>query len=345
MVSPSPKKPEPMASTAVTGKPRAVYRCKQCGLPAKGHDCAFRYQQGSSIIKTKPTSKPKTIIKPHHHLLVRRKQPPHAEAKERKRRRERQQQQQHQQQQQGRTKTGRKMERDNDDDEAKERKRKRRREQQEEQESGSDTGMSSTRTDRKMERDNSNDDDDGSWFSLSTTETDERRARGRRAAPAYHLQQQQSNRKRLKQNTTSTTEVLMAMHIFQDQVHAHRQVHDLFHTNNSKNDDASNSHSNNATECDLAEERFLTTWSRLATQQFHQQNLAVVQNIELVAQRRQLGKRVKKERNALVALRSKIRRVQAECTRTEQELAVQRQQKSTRRAASRFLNAIDRCQK
>jgi hypothetical protein len=312
MVSPvSKKQPEQPITTSIitlTGKPRAVYRCKQCGLPAKGHDCAFRYQQpqGSSNInsktKSKPKSKPKTAKpKPHQQLLVRRKQPPHVEAKERK---------------------------------------QKRRQEQEQQES-------SNRIGRNMERDNDNDDDESS-FSMSSTETDERKAHSRRAAPAQHQQQHNHNnrkRQRQTQDTTSacTTEVLMAMHIFQDEVHAHRQEHDLFHTN-SNNDN--NNNDNNPSELrDQTDARFLTTWSRLAQQQFTHQNQLVAQNIELVAARRQLGKRVQKERNATVALRSKIRRVQADTKQVEQELAVIRQQKSTRRAASRFLNALEHCQK
>jgi hypothetical protein len=165
-------------------------------------------------------------------------------------------------------------------------------------------------------------------------------SRRRHAAPAHPQQQNNGKRQRSKQDTTSTnTEVLMAMHIFQDEVHAHRQEHDLFHTNNS------NDNNDDSELKDQTDARFLTTWSRLATQQFTQQNLLVALNIELVAERRQLGKRVQKERNATVALRSKIRRVQAETKQVDQELAAIRQQKSTRRAASRFLNAVEQCRK
>jgi hypothetical protein len=310
MVSPhlSKKQPEqPMTSITLTGKVRAVYRCKQCGLPAKGHDCAFRYQQQQGSSKPK-TAKPK----PHQQLLVRRKQPPHVEAKERKRKRRREEEQQQQQQQEQRE--------------------------------------SSTRIGREMKRgDENSDDDDESSFSMSSTETDERKARSRRAVPAPKQQHQQQthrnqNRQRQTQDTTSTTEVLMAMHIFQDEVHAHRQELDLFHINNNNGDNDSNNDINHPSASDAVDARFLTAWSRLATQQFTQQNQLVAQNIELVADRRQLGKRVQKERNATVALRSKIRRVQAESQQVEQELAAIRQQKSTRRAASRFLNALERCQ-
>jgi hypothetical protein len=309
MVSPavSKKQPEEPITTSITltGKQRAVYCCKQCGLPAKGHVCAFRYQQqqGSSNMLSKPKTKSKTTMpKPHQQLLVRRKQPPHVEAKERKRKRLRehdQQEYQHQQEQDISNRTGRNAERDNDDN-----------------------------------------DDDESSFSTSSTEPDEGMARSRHAAPAHPQQQNNGKRQRSKQDTTSTnTEVLMAMHIFQDEVHAHRQEHDLFHTNNS------NDNNDDSELKDQTDARFLTTWSRLATQQFTQQNLLVALNIELVAERRQLGKRVQKERNATVALRSKIRRVQAETKQVNQELAAIRQQKSTRRAASRFLNAVEQCRK
>jgi hypothetical protein len=304
----SNKKPEPEQGTTVaTGKPRAVYRCKQCGLPAKGHDCAFRLNQHgfSSNIETKPKvnpkAKPKTA-KPHQQLLVRRKQqqPPHAESKERKRKRRRQQEEQQQQQQQ----------------------------QQQE------------RTGRQMERGNDRDDDQSS-FSLSSNEPDERKVHSRHRAAQQH-QKQETNRshKRQRQTTqdTTSTEVLMALHIFQDQVHAHGQEHGLFRTG------TNNDNNNGGNFCDVADERFLTVWSELANRQFHHQNQAVAHNLELVAARRLLGKRVQKERHALTANRSKMRRVQAECAVVEQELADIRQQKSTRRAASRFLNALERCQ-
>jgi hypothetical protein len=325
MMSPLSKKQQPeqpiTTSITLTGKQRAVYRCKQCGLPAKGHDCAFRYQQQEGSRNTKPkakanakTAKPKSP----HQLLVRRKHPPHTEAKEQKQKRRREQEQQ---------------------------------QQEENQQQQQDQQESSNRIGRKMERgddnNNNDNDDDESSFSMSSTETDERKkARSHRAAPVHNQHQQQtSSHKRQRQTqdktSTSTTEVLMAMHIFQDEVHAHRQEHDLFHTDS--NNDSDN---RNPSELrDQTDARFLTAWSRLAKQQFTQQNQLVAQNIELVSERRQLGKRVQKERNLTVALRSKIRRVQAESKQVEQELAVIRQQKSTRRAASRFLNALERCQK
>ncbi len=211
---------------------------------------------------------------------------------------------------------------------------------------------------RARERDNENDNDDNdndeSSFSKAATATDERKkARSRRADPAQHQQHQRNNnyhkRQRQQQDKTSTacaTEVLMAMHVFQDEVHAHRQEHDLFHSKSENNNSNNNDSRNPSDELlgDQTDARFLTTWSRLAQQQFTQQNQLVAQTIELVAERRQLGKRVQKERNATVALRSKIRRVQAESKQVEQDLAVIRQQKSTRRAASRFLNALEHCQ-
>jgi hypothetical protein len=260
MVSPSK---QPTDADATSRKPRAVYKCSQCGVPAKGHDCPYKYPQRSS--KTSPA------------LEQRRKSPP-GEVKEQQRR------QQHQQQQ----------------------------------------SSNRAHAGRNTERGVNDNDDDESSFSLST-DPDERKVRHRRTSLAQH--ESRKSRKDTS-SSTGTTEVLMALRIFQDQLNDHRQQQDLLNENNSESNDV--------------EERFLTTWSQLASKKLKRQNNLVAENIQLVAQRKQLGKRVNKERDALVALRSKIRRVQAERTQLEHELSARRQQKSTRRAASRFLDALDR---
>lgn len=59
-------------------------------------------------------------------------------------------------------------------------------------------------------------------------------------------------------------------------------------------------------------------------------------------ERKTLGKFINKERDALMALKSKIRQIQNDCRILEERIATLRQEKSTFIGASNFLNAIDK---
>lgn len=137
---------------------------------------------------------------------------------------------------------------------------------------------------------------------------------------------QKSTKQKSKHSATNITEVTMVAHIFEDQLQDYRREHDA--------DDA----------LTAGEDAFLVQWSKLGREKLQEQNGAVAENIQLVMDRRQVGKRIHKERDALVGLKSKTRRLEAESVQAEQQLAASRLQKSTAVSASRFLDALDQLQ-
>jgi hypothetical protein len=134
-------------------------------------------------------------------------------------------------------------------------------------------------------------------------------------------------------NREAWTEVMAPAHILQDEVHSY-----LLQFAEQQQQNKAGSHSTSITE---AEKVFLQTWAGNVHNELFIQNQLTLENIELSDARRNVAKSVSQERDALVALRAKIRRVQSENQQLEDRIATQRQENGTNAAASRFLDAID----
>lgn len=132
------------------------------------------------------------------------------------------------------------------------------------------------------------------------------------------------------------TEVLAPAHILLDEVHSY-----LVHRLSEQEEEETTGSRHRLASITDAERSFLQTWAVNVHDKLLNQNQLALENIRLSDERRNMAKIVSTERDALVALRSKIRRMRKKNQQLEERITTQAQESGTNAAATRFLDAID----
>jgi rubrerythrin len=127
------------------------------------------------------------------------------------------------------------------------------------------------------------------------------------------------------------TEILAPAHIFLDEVNSFLQQCA-----------SSERNSNGPTSILDSEKSLLEIWAADVYNEFSQLNDRALENIEFVDGRKSVSRSINKERDSLVALRSKIRRIQNDNRLLEERITTLVQENNTNIAASKFLTAIDK---
>ena len=89
------------------------------------------------------------------------------------------------------------------------------------------------------------------------------------------------------------------------------------------------------------EKKLLQTWAANVYNKISHEKERVDNNDQRIAKRKSLAKSINKERDAMIALRSRIRQIQNDCRILEERLVESRQESGAYVGASSFLNAID----
>jgi hypothetical protein len=126
------------------------------------------------------------------------------------------------------------------------------------------------------------------------------------------------------------TESLAAAHILTEEIRLFLQEH-------SSADRGNVSHSQDYN----SEKMLLQSWAANVYNKFSQLKEHARKNARQIDKRKNLTKSINKERDALLALRSKIRQIENESRNLEERIAELRQEHSAYVGASNFLNAID----
>ena len=124
------------------------------------------------------------------------------------------------------------------------------------------------------------------------------------------------------------TEVLAPAHILQDEVHSYlrhsttlngRQIH-----------------------ISESERTFLQRWATNVQTQLQEENRIASLNMEKGREHKSIAQSIRKERDTLMELKSKIRRKKAQLELLEERIAEQKETNARNAAATHFLDAIDK---
>lgn len=141
------------------------------------------------------------------------------------------------------------------------------------------------------------------------------------------------------------TELMAAAHLVQDVGHAFilelEHQHQLAGLGRRSNIDNNNHNNTTRTTLSIAKKTCLQTCIANAYNELVQSNQHVLENMDLVGERRKLLSKSKRDQEALAVLRTQLRTIQAANQRLEARFAMQRADMDTHAAASRFLADID----